>query len=684
MNIKSLLALAAILILMAGFASGGASSPAPLAPKHKAWIEEDVGMLVTPLEREVFLGLASDRDRDQFIEEFWLQRDPTPATPRNELRVEHFRRLEFADRVFGGWRGKGGRSTGRGLFYVLLGSPREVAKIDHPDLVPVEVWTYQSSPALGGTTLARFLFYMPRLGQAYEHFDPAADKPDLLLKAAVRSDQGRLARAEKPPFAGDEAWDQADYIAVRALVSAVGPQAAEGALKKLPGALAELSRQRIDDRYAKDFLDRKALSEVGYSVLPVDSWGDARAYFEPDGSCVLHIALAPDRVALGAFSDIYSSGLRSALRLEDGQGRTIFRRRKDIPVSLHRSELPAVEGKAFILYDAVPATPGPLVVRYRLENTVSKDYSTFEKTLTIPAPGTPAMTEPLLGRRGMRIVPEAEAGPRAFRVATIQIDPAAGGVFGVDEEADLFVQLNGLSREVKAAGAFEAEVRGGGGAPRVLRRTLAEAADGNILEKLLLKGLAAGAYEVETRLVDASGQVLLKSSCGLTIAAAAPPADWVVAGTNPPAGDPYYAYALGSQAAGRGDIAKGQKSLADAWRAREESIEFAVGYADALLAGKEAGPARDVLRRYDGKPETDFDYYETLGRAGLAAGQVREALDAYRKALLRRRNDPGVLNAVGECQLALGDKAGAAEAWTRSLEVKPDQPEILKKREALR
>ncbi len=109
MNPKSLRTPAAMLILMAGFVLGQASQPTPLAPKHKAWIEDDVDMLVTPLEREAFLNLESDQSRDRFIEEFWLQRDPTPGTPRNEIRSEHFRRMEFADRVFGGWRGKGGR-----------------------------------------------------------------------------------------------------------------------------------------------------------------------------------------------------------------------------------------------------------------------------------------------------------------------------------------------------------------------------------------------------------------------------------------------------------------------------------------------------------------------------------------------------------------------------------------------
>ena len=239
---------------------------------------------------------------------------------------------------------------------------------------------------------------------------------------------------------------------------------------------------------------------------------------------------------------------------------------------------------------------------------------------------------------------------------------------------------------MKASGTLEVAVSGtNGGAPKTLRKPLSGYADGDVLEKLPTDGLAAGAYAVEARLLDASGRAVLESKAGLTLRSGDQPAAWVAAGTNPPAGDPYYAYALGMQAANRGDSAAALKSLAGAWRADEESIEFAVGYAKALLAVKDAGPARDVLRRYDGKAGVNFDFYETLGRAAAElTGQVREAIGWYEKALLYRRNDVAVLNAIGECRLTLGETAKAREIWQRSLEVQPDQPEIKKKLDGLK
>jgi GWxTD domain-containing protein len=683
--------LTAILILSA--AAWPQAQPASLAARHKAWVESDAALIITPGERDVFLKLASDRDRDLFIEEFWRQRDPTPGTPANEYRVEHFRRLEFVDRVF--TRGQAGRLTERGRTYILLGPPCSVAKVAAGDVRPLEIWTYQNNPAVAPAGVFRMLFYQPASMREYTLYNPGTDRPSLLVPDASKAGaQNPQADASPLPVAADKSWTPIDQTAYR-MVAAASPEAAEclvtcipgdrgeGAARRsaaLLGLIPDSPRRRIDDRYAAAYLGRKALAEVDYAIQAVPNEAAVQAYFEPNGSCYLHITVVPEHLALEAFGDMYTAGLRTILRLADASGRTLFERRREIPLSLHHSELQAVQGRVFQVYDAVPVLPGAMVLHYRMENTINKEFTDVERAIAIAPAGTAAMTPPLLGRRGIRVEAAAGVEPRAFQVGTVQIDPSADGVFGTAEEVFLFLQMNGLGLETKASGTLEVAVSGtNGGTPKILRKTLAGYADGNALEKLPTDGLAAGAYTVEARLLDASGRAVLESKTALTLRSGDQPTAWIAAGTNPPAGDPYYAYALGMQAANRGDSAAALKSLADAWRADEDSIDFAVGYAKALLAVKDAGPARDVLRRYDGKAGVNFDFYETLGRSAWLAGQVREAADWYEKALLYRRNNVAVLNAIGDCRLTLGEAAKAREIWQRSLEVKSEQPEIQKK-----
>ena len=71
-----------------------------LPPSYKKWLEEEVVYIIIPIEKEVFLKLKTDRERDLFIEAFWKHRDTNPATPENEFRQEHYPRINYANLVF--------------------------------------------------------------------------------------------------------------------------------------------------------------------------------------------------------------------------------------------------------------------------------------------------------------------------------------------------------------------------------------------------------------------------------------------------------------------------------------------------------------------------------------------------------------------------------------------------------
>ena len=99
-----------------------------LSQTYKRWLNEDVVYIITPEELSAFKQLSNDEERDQFIEQFWLRRDPTPDTPENEYREEHYRRIAEANEKFPagipGWR------TDRGRIYIIWGPPDEIER--HP------------------------------------------------------------------------------------------------------------------------------------------------------------------------------------------------------------------------------------------------------------------------------------------------------------------------------------------------------------------------------------------------------------------------------------------------------------------------------------------------------------------------------------------------------------------------
>src|SRR3954470_1276656 len=91
---------------------------------YKKWLDNDVRWIITDEERTAFKALSNDEERDNFIEQFWLRRDPSPDTVENEFKEEHYRRIEYANEHFAsgvqGWR------TDRGRTYVVFGAPDSI------------------------------------------------------------------------------------------------------------------------------------------------------------------------------------------------------------------------------------------------------------------------------------------------------------------------------------------------------------------------------------------------------------------------------------------------------------------------------------------------------------------------------------------------------------------------------
>ncbi|HYG98708.1 MAG TPA: GWxTD domain-containing protein [Terriglobales bacterium] len=136
-----------------------------LGKVYKKWMDEDVRWILTDEERAAFKQLSNDEERDQFIEQFWLRRDPTPDTVENEYKEEHYRRIAYANEHFPagipGWR------TDRGRIYIMFGPADQIDS--HPS-----GGTYQRPQDEGGGTTSTFPFetwryrYLEGIGQEVE------------------------------------------------------------------------------------------------------------------------------------------------------------------------------------------------------------------------------------------------------------------------------------------------------------------------------------------------------------------------------------------------------------------------------------------------------------------------------------------------------------------------------------
>jgi len=113
------------------------------AVDYATWLNEDVLYVIDDAERAAFKNLTSNAERDCFMAQFWLRRDPTPGTPENEFKQERYRRMAYANKHFSTASGAPGGQTDRGHIYILYGPPDEIdshPKRSHP--YAVELWLY--------------------------------------------------------------------------------------------------------------------------------------------------------------------------------------------------------------------------------------------------------------------------------------------------------------------------------------------------------------------------------------------------------------------------------------------------------------------------------------------------------------------------------------------------------------
>ncbi|HEY2934211.1 MAG TPA: GWxTD domain-containing protein [Acidobacteriota bacterium] len=252
---------------------------------YKKWLEEEVVWIISNAEREKFRQLKDDSTREAFIEEFWRRRDPTPSTPRNEYKEEHYRRLLYATRMF--QEGIPGWKSDRGRVYILHGPPdreqffRSLSTISLNQRVPSThrtpntiVWSYHKNNSARYYKGEIRLVFQPSSGLTRQNFVMGESKT-----AQEKADQ--LAALFGP--AADQNWMEAD---VRYQLIVAGPPAlmnARGAdipnagggevahymddLFRSPGEILEEQRKEIERReQSRSELRQSVSSKVSFEL----------------------------------------------------------------------------------------------------------------------------------------------------------------------------------------------------------------------------------------------------------------------------------------------------------------------------------------------------------------------------------------------------------------------------------
>src|SRR3989304_421382 len=159
-----------------------------LPDKYRKWLEQEVVYIITEREREAFLELETIGEWDAFIDAFWRRRDPDRLTPVNELKEEHYRRIEFANRELGRESPVPGWMTDRGRMYITLGEPDSRESFTGVGvLYPPELWFYLANRETGLPPIY-LLFFQDGAAGPYRLFNHSIDQPEELVAGPQQID----------------------------------------------------------------------------------------------------------------------------------------------------------------------------------------------------------------------------------------------------------------------------------------------------------------------------------------------------------------------------------------------------------------------------------------------------------------------------------------------------------------
>jgi GWxTD domain-containing protein len=421
-----------------------------LAGPWKKWMDEDVRYIITDEERQAFKRLKTDEERQQFVEQFWLRRDPTPDTEENEYKEEHYRRIAYANDHYAS--GIPGWKTDRGMIYIKYGPPDEIDS--HPSggsyerpieegggetsTFPFETWRYRYIEGVGTNTEIEFVD-TTMSGEYHISLDPEEKDALLYVPGAGLTLSEQMGLSTKT-----DRFNRTD-----------GTHLGTGN-QPLPESMNEFTRL---ERYAnlmkpptikfKD-LDSVINSNIKYNTLPMQVRTDYIRVTDTTVSANMMVQFknsdlnyaTKDKIAkanINIYGRITTLTRRSVSWFED----TVSH---EIPVEM----LQADQNGSQVYSKRVFLPPGTYRLNIVAKDLVGNTMNTFESALIVPA-----YNEETLGASSLILADELERVPTnsigsgQFVIRSSKVRPRINDVFKQGETMGIYTEFYNFKMDEK-------------------------------------------------------------------------------------------------------------------------------------------------------------------------------------------------------------------------------------------
>ena len=655
-----------------------------MAQKYRDWIEKEVVYIISDREKEAFLDLEFEEEREGFITAFWRRRDPDSLTPVNEFKEEHYRRIELANRQLGREAAVPGWMTDRGKMYIILGEPRDRETfMSVPFLYPSELWFYGADKQKGLPPLY-LLFFQEYHAGPYRLFNHLLDGPEDLMPAQPldrtnsRMEAYEMLQTINPALAHATITMRADQGAMAGIVE---PMHSALDTQTLLADIYLSPFRRVDIRYVNDAEGARGLVESEYLFNYVPNAGMANVLPGPGGTSFVHysIEIEPQHMTLAKSENRYytSFELRGEVVTVD-ESKVVHSFVKEPYVQLTESQFREVGSRPFAYRDMFPLIEGEFRLRVVLKNKARSEYTVFEADLEVPArsAGEAFLGAPLLLYGMSRLRGSGEEGPelyRTYRIGNTSFDPNAKRVVSIGNYLMAHIPLENVGPEHDLV--FRIVSREDGAAEALVDRVESLATyERPVVTRIPLADAVGGRYRFLVELRGPNGNLVGSESAEFDISPRRGiQRPWALRESIDGERLGVVQVALAEQSL-RLDRDETARQLAeDALRADLNLVRARLLLARFHL---DEGSYRDTIRLLEparARAPRNVEVLLALGDAHFQIQNYKRASGLFEAAMELRAPDTALLNALGICHSQLRNTEQAIAYLKRSLELDPRQ-----------
>jgi GWxTD domain-containing protein len=480
---------------------------------YRKWLNEDVFYIITDEERTAFKRLSTDEEKEQFIEQFWLRRDPSPDSAENEYKEEHYRRIAYANERYAS--GIPGWKTDRGRTYITFGPPDEIES--HPSggsyerpieegggttsTFPFEIWRYRYLEGVGNQTDILIEFVDPTMTGEYRMTMDPSEKDALLMVPnaglTLYEQMGLSSKADR--------FNRTDGTRL-----GVGDGPMPMRMNQFERLQQYADLQKAPKIKFKD-LEAVVTSNVKYNLLPVKVRADFMRITTNSIQTNVTLQLEKKDLQFQAKEGISKAVVNVYGRITTMSRRVVNVFEDVVTVEVPSEMLEAATKGASVYQKSIPLPPGLYRLNLVAKDIVGGNMNNYELALNVPRYDEETLSSSSLILADLiEKVPTRSIGTGPFVIGSSKVRPRLGESFRRDEKMGIYVKLYNFAADEKTnkpVATVEYEVLKNGSNQKIFEfaEDLKEAQSPTeiTIEKILpLASMEPGQYTLKMKVTD--------------------------------------------------------------------------------------------------------------------------------------------------------------------------------------